>query len=116
VTDDPDLRLTLQLVIRLLVNEEYAVLARLTGNHRLPENHYREAISRYGYRIIQPPDSAFDFDQLDVVAHPGPPRQFGVWFRLWTQEEGQSDLTIMLMFTEVDPGIFDTVVEDLRVP
>lgn len=84
---------TLRLVLDLLVKKDYAELERMTHGIRLSAAELEEGVRDYGRTIAQPPPDAFG--QVDVVPIRGAvPSAYSVRFRLFTLEEGESDLEL----------------------
>lgn len=91
---------TLRLVVDLLVQRNYAELERLTHGVRMRASEIEEEVRRYGRTIAYPPAEAFA--QVDVVPVRGAvPPAYSVRFRLFTLEEGPSDLEVQATFMEV---------------
>lgn len=93
---------TLRRVVELLVQHDYAGLERLTRGVRLPASEMAGAIREYGRTLVMPPADAYS--QADVMPIDGSsPEAYSVDFRLYTEEEGRSDLEIRL--TLIDTGV-----------
>jgi hypothetical protein len=101
--------------VELLVSGEYRALVAFAGGERLTENDItdlRESIKRYQLTLVTPPEEAFQL--MDVYEVDGStPRRWTIDMPLWTAEEGQSELTLMLTFTERGDG-FDVEFGGVR--
>ena len=74
---------------------------------------WRARIADYGRMLRQPPDQ--DFESADVVSLAGYEASgWSVWYRLWTQEEGKSDLGVELT-VYYDGRTLEIQADDLRV-
>jgi hypothetical protein len=90
---------TLREVVRLLVQKDYAYLERLTNAVRLKASEIEAGIAEYGRTIITPPLEAFS--NIDVIPiRSSVPPAYSIRFRLYTQEEGRSDLELQATFVE----------------
>lgn len=92
-----------QRVVELLVAGEFLRAEELTGGVRLSAEAIKRAVNDYGGVLTRPPDTAFD--RLDAIQVQGsaPPR-WSIRFDLWTEEEGQSDLTLEMTVEEGPQG------------
>ncbi|MCY2968449.1 MAG: hypothetical protein NT069_33295 [Planctomycetota bacterium] len=100
-------------LVKRLVAGQYEEIVRVTNGRRLSVEMIALAIREYGRELIEIPDP--DFDSLDVVRvrnsdHP----TWTVRVRLWTRDEGASDLC--LEFTIADlPESRRIEVDDIHV-
>jgi len=109
----PGLSEPLRRVVGLLVAGRYDELARLTSQTRLPAEEIGEAVRQYGRTLTAPPPGAYD--HLDVVEVQG--GQEPVWsvrMRLWTKEEGESDLSVEVTIAEKADRL-TIVLDDIHV-
>ncbi|UJR86106.1 DUF7668 domain-containing protein [Sandaracinus amylolyticus] len=89
----------LRTIAALLVQKDYSGVEALTGGVRLKEPEIARAIAEYGRTLVSPPSEAFGV--LDVVPiRASKPPAFSVRFRLYTLEEGESDLELQLTLIE----------------
>jgi hypothetical protein len=99
-----------------LVQRDYAAMAQRSEGVRLPADQIEWAANNYGRTIIMPPDEAFaDLEVIRVgdeyVEHP----TWFVCFDLWTQEEGQSDLTLECTMIFVGKNEVSIEIDGLHV-
>lgn len=60
-------------------------------------------MNEYGRTLVMPPETAYD--NIDVIPIRGSePQAYSVRFRLYTKEEGQSDLEVQLTLTDRGTG------------
>lgn len=89
-------------VVELLVAKDYAALECLTRGARLRASELRQAVEDYGRTLVMPPPG--DVARADVVSiHGSSPQAYSVRLRLFTQDEGPSDLEVQATLIE-DPG------------
>ncbi len=109
----PELRNPVREVIDLLVRRDYSEVAALTYGRRLAEYEIQTAINDYGRRPIPPPQEAYD--SLDIIPIVGrEPPSYSVRMRLWTEEEGESDLSVELTVTRIE-GDLQIELDDIHV-
>jgi len=102
-------------LVGLLVAGEWPQLGRLVSGSRLSIDDIRAVVADYGRTLTMPPHEVFDqLDVVDIVATSQ--RTVSVRVPLWTQEEGRSDLELVLTITEVADGLWQAHVDDLLVP
>ena len=113
--DRDRLERTLTRVVGMLVSGDYAGLEAITGGNRLPANEIEEAIHQYGRTVELPPNGRIE--DADVVAVEGSdPQRWSVWLRLWTAEEGRSDLTLETTVVDSDRPEYLVEIDNLEVP
>ena len=100
-------------ILGLLAEREYKALANLTGNNRLSEEEMRVAIEGYGRTLIEPP-SGIPSD-LRIKLLEGPPRSIFLTMSLWTEEEGQSDLSLEMAIVDVRGLAWLDEIHNIRV-
>ena len=77
----------------MLSRRDYAGVEALSNGVRLKAEHIESGVNDYGRTLTDPPDDAYD--NIDVVAVDGrSPAEYSIRFRLFTKEEGQSDLEL----------------------
>jgi hypothetical protein len=105
-----------QLIVRDLVNGNFQELEVLSKGVRLTASEMEEAVRQYGEKLLMPPDSAFQ--SIDVIQVRGAePRQWSVRFDLWTESEGQSDLSLEMTVIEGNVGQpLRVEIDNLHVP
>jgi hypothetical protein len=93
---------SLSQVVAMLVTKQFSAIEFITRGRRLNSTAIETAISEYGRTLITPPDGSFE--RADVVrVENSPLEKYSVRFRLWSLEEGESDLSIELTITQL-PG------------
>lgn len=84
---------TVRHVVDLLVAKDYQAIETLTGGLRLRKHEIESGVLEYRRRLITPPTGAYRL--VDVVAISNmSPAEYSIRFRLYTEEEGRSDLEI----------------------
>ena len=92
---------TLKYVVELLVAGKYDAIESFSNGVRLKAEHMRASAGEYGRTLVLP--NASQYEQADVVVIDGEdPLQYSIRFRLYTSEEGQSDLEIQATFIDQD--------------
>lgn len=99
-------------LVHTLVVGDYDALHSDGRAGRLSADELRQAISRYGRRLVDPPDAAFR--SANAYAIEGSQHSWAVDLDLWTAEEGHSDLTLSVTAEETADGIWLTI-DDLHV-
>jgi hypothetical protein len=79
--------------MEMLVQEDYAALERLTHGARLRAPKIEAAVREYGRTLVAPPSEAFSCADVIPIQGTSPP-SYSVRFRLYTREEGVSDLEL----------------------
>lgn len=98
-------------LVRLLVDRDYDGVVRSTRASRGTSSELEAAVALYGRTLTMPPDGVQWIDAVRVERD-GAPR-WSVTCRLWTVEEGPSDLSLELTIEEGDGVSID--VDDLHV-
>jgi hypothetical protein len=92
-TTQTRIRQSIKKIVDMLVNADYKGLEAITGGVRLRSDHIESGIVDYGKTLTFPPENAYD--DIDVVAVADKtPSEYSIRFRLFTTEEGQSDLEL----------------------
>ena len=108
-----DIQKEVSSLIRLLVDGQYHQVESLTKGVRLPTSQIQNAIKQYGRKLVEPPHDAYKLMDVIEVQTSNVPR-WSVTMRLWTEEEGQSDLTVELTLIK-NNGAFIMELDDIRV-
>jgi hypothetical protein len=87
-------------LIRLLVRGDYDRIEKLTKSQRLKASEIADAVSGYPGTLVEP--ERLDLDIVEVANQPVP--SFSVRTRLWTKEEGESDLSLEVTIEEHPDG------------
>jgi hypothetical protein len=111
----PELRSTVEQVVDLLVDRDYAAVERLTQGTRCSAAVMEKAVLDYGKRLVRPPDDAFAALGPIRVRTDGP-EQWSVVMPLWTHEEGLSDLHVSLTLVGRPTGGYRVELDDIHVP
>lgn len=90
-------------VVHMLVRGAYAELEERTGARRLRARDIEAGIAEYGRTLAMPPETAYD-DLYVIPVRGTKPQAYFVAFRLYTREEGHSDLEIQLTLSEREDG------------
>lgn len=105
---------TIKIVVDLLVRGEYGTLESMTRGVRLSAPEMERAVTEYGRTLVRPPESGWAL--MDVYSLDG--CKFPAWsvdVPLWTEEEGESDLTLQLTLIEFSQGLFRVEIRDIHV-
>jgi hypothetical protein len=81
-------------LVGLLAHQRYDDVAKITRSTRLTASEIEGAVRDYGRHLVFPPEEAFE--ALDVVPISDSPGSYSVQMRLFTAEEGESDLSLDL--------------------
>ena len=102
-------------VVGMLVRGEYLELEELTNAMRLRASDIQAGVEEYGRRLVLPPNSAYD--NIDAIAVVGSsPSAYSIRFRLYTEEDGASDLELRLTLVDHGPsGGIQVQLDDLLV-
>lgn len=112
--DQVKLKTTIQHVVTLLVQQDYAALEQLSKGVRLTAAELEAAIQEYGGTLILLPEVALD--KVDVYeVERSDPQEWAVDVDLYTQEEGLSDLTLQLTLRESNAPLYKVEIDDLHV-
>lgn len=105
----------LRRVIELLVQRDYAALEVLSRGSRLRASEIEEGVVSYGGSLVMPPPEAFL--GVDVIRVQGAqPPAYSVRFRLYTLEEGRSDLELQATLVETaDDGFMQVEIDNIVV-
>ena len=105
---------TTEAVLRHLVSGDTEGLLRLASKSRLSAEEIRGVIKSYGRRLVFP--AAQTEELSDVVEVKGAsPRCWSVNLPLWTEEEGRSDLTLEMHFTDSGSELYEVAIDDVHV-
>ena len=97
----------------MLVASDLDAIERLDAGHRAKADEWRDRLAEYGKTLVTPP--AGDYDSADVIQLRDEKSAWSVWYRLWTAEEGQSDLGIELTVRLMLNNAIQIEVDDLLV-
>lgn len=109
---DEELKQLIRSVLEQLVHRRYTELEHLTGGKRLTANEIRSAVSEYG-RTLRMPPHLNDIDTVPIASVPG--GSWSIYVPLYTEEEGRSDLTLLLRINRDRDGSWQTIIDDIRV-
>ena len=110
----PKTKGTIEAVLRRLVARDFDALLQLAPRSRVTAEEVSEAVTEYGRRPVMP---AVPVEELwDVVeVRDSHPRTWSINLPLWTEEEGRSDLTLEMRFTESETELYSVEIDDLHV-
>lgn len=91
--DKQAIQSALREVVELLVSQDYDRIEKLTGGSRLSANEIEQGIRDYGRTLVSPPLEAYELADVIQISNSAPP-EYSIRFRLYTKEEGRSDLEI----------------------
>ena len=99
--------------VELLVSRRFDELEQLSSGVRLRAEHIRDGVADYPGTLVTPPSVD---EELDVLRIQGTdPPAWSVNCRLWTKEEGPSDLTLELTVREHEDGSASVEIDGIRV-
>ncbi|MEM1026509.1 MAG: hypothetical protein AAGJ38_00320 [Planctomycetota bacterium] len=110
------IRATLKLIVELLVKSEFNQLEVISNGVRLKSEHISSAIASYGRKLDAPSED--DYRMVDIVAIKGAEHpKYSIRIRLFTEEEGRSDLEIQATFIDdnVDSPYMRIELDDILV-
>jgi hypothetical protein len=105
---------TLRELVRELAVGNYAGLVADGRAGRLTAEELRQAVARYGRRLVELPDEAFDARFARAMPIEGETELWAVDIDLWTAEEGSSDLTLQTLVRLTPQGV-SAHISDLHV-
>lgn len=92
---------TVRHVVALLVAGQYQAIESLTDSVRLKKKEIEAGVREYGRRLVAPPDDAYKL--IDVVPITDTlMSEYSIRFRLYTEEEGQSDLEVQITLVDTN--------------
>jgi hypothetical protein len=92
---------TVRHVVELLVAREYKSIETLTEGVRLKKDEIEAGVVEYGQRLIVPPNGAYGLVDVLPISNTSPP-EYSIRFRLYTEEEGRSDLEIQATLIDIE--------------
>jgi hypothetical protein len=110
---EPELFEAVRRIVAALVAGRYAAVVANGQGGRVSESEMDARISEYGRTLVPLPDEAMA--TIDMYPQDGNPDEFAMDVPLWTQEEGRSDLT-MLVRVRRQGGSYHVEIDDLLVP
>jgi len=114
--DEQKARKTLLLVMGMFVEGKYEELAKLLHEEGITADAIREAADDYPYKLIMPPDLPFaDLVHLFGEMQNRTPRSWGIDAKIWTEEEGVSDLILEMEFIDSPGEYYGVLVEEFHV-
>jgi hypothetical protein len=97
MTPNSAIERTLREIVGRLVRKDYQGLELLTHATRLRAQEIEAGVRDYGRTLVLPPPEAFSRADIVPIQGTNPPA-YSVRFRLYTQEEGASDLELQATF------------------
>lgn len=108
---------TVKWIVNLLVQREYETISKLGLEGSLSPDEIAFGVSEYPCKLITPPEDAYQ-ELYIYEAEEEEENGFlcAVEFPLWTQEEGRSDLFLLLSLYRNEGEYYDFTFDDLDVP
>jgi hypothetical protein len=108
---------TVRRTVELLVQKQYDTISKLGKQGSLNANLIEFGVSQYPGKLIAPPNDAYS-DAYVYEADEAGDDGFvcSIEFPLWTEEEGRSDLFLLLSLYEDDSDFYAFTFDDLDVP
>ncbi|HEX8717846.1 MAG TPA: hypothetical protein VF722_12810 [Gemmatimonadaceae bacterium] len=101
-------------VMNLLAQKDYRALENLTQGVGMSANDMDHVIREYGRHVILPPEEAYSrLTAIEILVPP--PGRWSVDMPLWTEEEGESDLTVELRITLQRDNWVKVMLDDIHV-
>lgn len=97
----------------MLVAGRFDDLERLDEGGRMKAGEWRRGLDEFGKTLIAPPPE--DLESADVIPVSGTNDSWSVWYRLWTKQEGKSDLSLELTVRDSGGGQMHIELDGLRV-
>ena len=98
-------------VVDVLARRDYDDLAARGVLRRGSPDMIRTVVDDYGATITGLPDEAFEDEELIDLGG----GEWSLAVDVWTEDEGRSDLSIVLRFYEDETGKLSTELRDIRV-
>ncbi|CAN5911259.1 hypothetical protein BH11VER1_BH11VER1_13690 [soil metagenome] len=95
------LEATVRHVLELLVAREYQAIETLTEGVRLKRCEIEAGVLEYGRRLTPPPNDAYGLVDAVPISNAWP-QEYSIRFRLYTEEEGRSDLEIQATLIDIE--------------
>jgi len=114
MVDQSQIHNSVRRIVTMLAEADYSGLERVTNGHCLTANEIAGAALEYGRTICALPTTALQ--QIDIIwVTYSQPIAWIINVRLWTVEEGASDLTLELTIKETGTDTLDVEIDGLRV-
>lgn len=105
-------QILIEKLVKKIADGEYSIIKEKPNfKSRVEINDLSRIIQEYGETIIPLPDNAFDY--IDIYPIEGKNKMYSIDIPIWTQEEGQSDLTLSLTLTDKEKILIE--IDDLHV-
>lgn len=95
------LEATVRHVLDLLVSKDYQAIETLTGGVSIKKNEIEAGVLEYGRRLTTPPTGAYGLVDVVPISNASP-SEYSIRFRLYTEEEGRSDLEIQATLIDTE--------------
>jgi hypothetical protein len=111
------LRNTIKKLVGMLVVGDYEGLETLSGGVRLRSEEIEAGVVEYPATLVFPPDEAYEDIYVVEIDNASPP-EYATHFRLFTNEEGRSDLELQATLVDDTPNSDEmrVIIDDLLVP
>jgi hypothetical protein len=104
----------LKQVVTLMADGRFEAIEDIDQGGRMSAVDWKRRVREYGRTIVTPPEDDYvSADVVPIVTSDVP--AWSVWYRLWTREEGKSDLAIELTVRYPGGDKVAIDVDDLRV-
>ncbi len=114
MSEDLKISRATSLVVQMLVKRDYLSIEKLSAGNRLSATEIANVVKEYGRTLVLPPEESYtNIDAIQIENEV--PSSWSVRFHLWTKEEGQSDLSIILTLTDATDDLIMVAVDDILV-
>lgn len=100
--------------MRFIVDRKFEALFRIAPESRVKITDFRNALSDYGGTVVMPPEPIETLLNVIEVRN-SKPVSWSIQLPMWTREEGRSDLTLEMQFTESKSEFYEVEIDDLHV-
>lgn len=109
--DNPHVRDAVNKIVGHLLQKDYDAMVKSRLLTQDVSAHVQDEVGHYGRTLIELPESAFtSAHEYDLGGN-----QYRLEIQLWTKEEGESDLTLIVEITRQEAGHFTIQVNDVHV-
>ena len=105
---------TAMAVLKCVAVQDFDGLLKVAPRSRLSAAEIKKVVADYGRRPVLPGRPIEELMGV-VEVRDSRPKSWSVNLPLWTEEEGRSDLTLEMRFTDSDTDTYSIEIEDLHV-